>query len=84
MNVKYRLKILSVLSFGLLLYIKRKCDNLLLIVYPVLITHIFQNLLNLNPKTKNHVNFLPSVQTKQNKQHWKRNIHEKCDVRRFN
>ncbi|KAM0731361.1 Dihydropyrimidine dehydrogenase [NADP(+)] [Formica fusca] len=38
-----------------------------------------ENILSINPKSKYHTNILPSALTKQNKQHWKRNIHEKCD-----
>nr|XP_012218398.1 PREDICTED: dihydropyrimidine dehydrogenase [NADP(+)] [Linepithema humile] len=38
-----------------------------------------ENLLSINPKSKGHANFVPSARTKQNKQHWKRNISEKCD-----
>lgn len=38
-----------------------------------------ENILSLNPKSKYHVNLMPSALTKKNKQHWKRNIHEKCD-----
>ncbi|XP_014473773.1 PREDICTED: dihydropyrimidine dehydrogenase [NADP(+)] [Dinoponera quadriceps] len=38
-----------------------------------------ENLLHINPKLKNYTNFVPSAHTKQNKQHWKRNIHDKCD-----
>jgi len=38
-----------------------------------------ENLLSLNPKTKPFVNVLPSAQTKDNKQKWKRNANRKCD-----
>ncbi|XP_033210054.1 dihydropyrimidine dehydrogenase [NADP(+)] [Belonocnema kinseyi] len=38
-----------------------------------------ENLLSCNPKTKKFTNLVPSAETKTNKQHWKRNIHEKCD-----
>ncbi|XP_043464219.1 dihydropyrimidine dehydrogenase [NADP(+)] isoform X3 [Leptopilina heterotoma] len=38
-----------------------------------------ENLLNLNPKIKQFTNLVPSIKTKSNKNHWKRNIHEKCD-----
>ncbi|XP_001604620.1 dihydropyrimidine dehydrogenase [NADP(+)] [Nasonia vitripennis] len=38
-----------------------------------------ENLLSLNPRTKPYASVVPSSQTKQNKQHWKRNIHSKCD-----
>ncbi|XP_012269514.2 dihydropyrimidine dehydrogenase [NADP(+)] [Athalia rosae] len=37
-----------------------------------------ENLLSLNPKIKNYTNLVPSVQTKKNKQHWKRNASKKC------
>ncbi|XP_022126972.2 dihydropyrimidine dehydrogenase [NADP(+)] [Pieris rapae] len=37
-----------------------------------------ENLLQLNPKVKPFSNFLPSAQTKKNKQHWKRNTDRKC------
>lgn len=36
-------------------------------------------ILSINPKSKYHANLVPSTLTKQNKQHWKRNIHEKCN-----
>lgn len=39
-----------------------------------------KNLLGLNPRSKPYASVVPSSQTKQNKQHWKRNIHSKCDV----
>ena len=32
-----------------------------------------ENLLALNPRVKSHANALPSVVTKKNKKHWKRN-----------
>ncbi|XP_070150339.1 dihydropyrimidine dehydrogenase [NADP(+)] [Polyergus mexicanus] len=38
-----------------------------------------ENILSINPKSKYYANLLPSALTKQNKQHWKRNVHEKCD-----
>lgn len=38
-----------------------------------------ENLLKLNPKVKNFTNLLPSIETKKNKIHWKRNVREKCD-----
>ncbi|XP_011641125.1 dihydropyrimidine dehydrogenase [NADP(+)] [Pogonomyrmex barbatus] len=38
-----------------------------------------ENILNINSKIKLHANLVPSARTKQNKEHWKRNIHEKCD-----
>ncbi|EZA58247.1 hypothetical protein DMN91_006467 [Ooceraea biroi] len=38
-----------------------------------------ENLLSINPKSKSHATLVPSARTKQDKQHWKRNIHEKCD-----
>ncbi|XP_023247062.1 dihydropyrimidine dehydrogenase [NADP(+)] isoform X2 [Copidosoma floridanum] len=38
-----------------------------------------ENLLGLNPRSKPYANLRPSLETKQNKQHWKRNIHSKCD-----
>ncbi|KAL7298762.1 hypothetical protein TKK_0008508 [Trichogramma kaykai] len=38
-----------------------------------------ENLLGLNPRSKIHANLVPTIQTKKNKQHWKRNIHSKCD-----
>lgn len=39
-----------------------------------------KNLLSLNPRSKPYASVVPSTQTKQNKQHWKRNIHSKCEV----
>lgn len=36
-------------------------------------------ILSINPKSKYHATLVPSTLTKQNKQHWKRNIHEKCN-----
>ncbi|XP_020281435.1 dihydropyrimidine dehydrogenase [NADP(+)] isoform X2 [Pseudomyrmex gracilis] len=38
-----------------------------------------ENILNVNPKSKSHASLVPSACTKEIKQHWKRNIHEKCD-----
>ncbi|KAG7199458.1 hypothetical protein KM043_014084 [Ampulex compressa] len=38
-----------------------------------------ENLLNINPKIKQYASLVPSIDTKHNKQRWKRNIHEKCD-----
>ncbi|KAK2578695.1 hypothetical protein KPH14_011663 [Odynerus spinipes] len=38
-----------------------------------------ENLLQLNPKTKEFASLVPSSVTKQVKQKWKRNIHDKCD-----
>lgn len=38
-----------------------------------------ENLLQLNPRTKSFANLVPSSVTKQTKQKWKRNIHDKCD-----
>ncbi|XP_032675944.1 dihydropyrimidine dehydrogenase [NADP(+)] [Odontomachus brunneus] len=37
-----------------------------------------ESLLDINPRLKRHTNFVPSARTKQNKQHWKRNIYDKC------
>ncbi|XP_076247671.1 dihydropyrimidine dehydrogenase su(r) isoform X2 [Calliopsis andreniformis] len=37
-----------------------------------------ENLLSLNPKVKPFASVVPSVQTKENKKKWKRNINEKC------
>ncbi|KAL4708710.1 hypothetical protein ACJJTC_017389 [Scirpophaga incertulas] len=37
-----------------------------------------ENLLRLNPTVKAYTNLVPSVQTKKNKQHWKRNTDRKC------
>ncbi|CAG4990690.1 unnamed protein product [Colias eurytheme] len=37
-----------------------------------------ENLLKLNPKVKPFSNLVPSVETKKNKQHWKRNSDRKC------
>uniref|UniRef100_A0A0C9Q8R5 Dihydropyrimidine dehydrogenase [NADP(+)] n=1 Tax=Fopius arisanus TaxID=64838 RepID=A0A0C9Q8R5_9HYME len=39
-----------------------------------------ENLLRLNPKVKHYTNLIPSVETKRNKHHWKRNIEEKCNT----
>lgn len=44
------------------------------------ICQCFQNILKLNPKTKSFANLVPSSITKKEKQKWKRNINEKCDV----
>ncbi|XP_058793029.1 dihydropyrimidine dehydrogenase [NADP(+)] [Phymastichus coffea] len=38
-----------------------------------------ENLLGLNPRSKVYASVVPSIQTKENKKHWKRNIHSKCD-----
>ncbi|XP_026487156.2 dihydropyrimidine dehydrogenase [NADP(+)] [Vanessa tameamea] len=38
-----------------------------------------ENLLKLNPTVKPYSNLVPSVQTKKNKQHWKRNEDRKCN-----
>lgn len=37
-----------------------------------------ENLLKLNPTVKPYSNLVPSIQTKKNKQHWKRNADRKC------
>lgn len=37
-----------------------------------------ENLLKLNPRVPTYTNFVPSAQTKKNKQHWKRNADRKC------
>ncbi|XP_011505580.1 PREDICTED: dihydropyrimidine dehydrogenase [NADP(+)] [Ceratosolen solmsi marchali] len=39
-----------------------------------------ENLLSINPKLKSYTTVVPSTETKKNKQHWKRNIHSKCDT----
>ncbi|XP_012284888.1 dihydropyrimidine dehydrogenase [NADP(+)] [Orussus abietinus] len=37
-----------------------------------------ENLLNIRPKVKAYTNFTPTVETKQNKLHWKRNKNKNC------
>lgn len=37
-----------------------------------------ENLLGLNPRVKQYSNLVPSLNTKKNKQHWKRNADRKC------
>ncbi|XP_015119974.1 dihydropyrimidine dehydrogenase [NADP(+)] [Diachasma alloeum] len=39
-----------------------------------------ENLLRLNPKVRDYTNLVPSVETKKNKLHWKRNVEEKCNT----
>lgn len=58
---------------------KRYLFTTYLLLFYTLFLH-GKNLLGLNPKSKPYVNLVPSTQTKENKKHWKRNIHSKCDV----
>ncbi|XP_015783399.1 dihydropyrimidine dehydrogenase [NADP(+)] isoform X2 [Tetranychus urticae] len=39
-----------------------------------------ENLLQLNPKTRAHANVIPSIETKVNKKHWKRNEDKTCST----
>lgn len=39
-----------------------------------------ENLLRLNPSVTNHVNFVPTLKTKEAKLHWKRNANKKCET----
>ena len=40
-----------------------------------------ENLLALNPRVKSHANAIPSVITKKNKKHWKRNADKSENVK---
>ncbi|KAL1497004.1 hypothetical protein ABEB36_008036 [Hypothenemus hampei] len=39
-----------------------------------------ENLLSLNPKVRTHSSIVPSIETKRNKSHWKRNKDKKCQT----
>ncbi|UYV65117.1 DPYD [Cordylochernes scorpioides] len=41
---------------------------------------ILDNILALNPRVRQHANLIPTLQTKENKKHWKRNSDKKCST----